>query len=474
MERRRVLGRRTLGSGALVVVVMGVVTAVAVAAGSAIEPAPPGTGPTQLGIEVRDAETRAPLPARVRIVRRGWFNERRVLLTEHGRTGAKLEPGAYELIASHGPHYSVEREPIALRGETRRNIVLQLRREVDPGSYRGCDLHVHTDQSPDSKASLRQRARGAQAEDLQLAVITDHNRATPIASVAHELPPTVALVQGVEVTSWAPEFGHFNVFPSTRAPRYKRTSAAQMLSELSGRGASFLQINHPRLLAHIGYFELLGAQEPSAAARTLHGFDGLEVWNGYDLSRTDRRDRVLADWFAAIARGHKLVATGGSDSHDLARTVIGYPRTYVREPASAAPDPKRIVAALKAGRAFVSNGPLIDLNIQGRGPGDSVSLPPSTETLRVRVQVDAPSWMDLRQIELWVNGRLQLTAAIEPWAGFQKLVDRPRARRTFELPSAGVHSVVAVVRGQRAMDDLYDRQEVLPFAFTNPVWIVSK
>jgi predicted metal-dependent phosphoesterase TrpH len=453
---------------------MGAVTAVAVAAGSAVETRPARTGPTQLGIEVRDAETRAPLPARVRIVRRGWFNERRVLLTEHGRTAAKLEPGAYELIASHGPHYSVEREPIALSGEPRRSVVLLLRREVDPGSYRGCDLHVHTDQSPDSKASLRQRARGAQAEDLQLAVITDHNRATPVASVQHELPPTVALVQGVEVTSWAPEFGHFNAFPLARAPRYKRTTSEQMLSELSARGASFLQINHPRLLTHIGYFELKGAADPPAAIRTLQGFDGLEVWNGYDLSRTDRRDRVLADWFAAIARGQKIVATGGSDSHDLARTVIGYPRTYVREPASAAPDPKRIVAALKAGRAFVSNGPLIDVNIQGRGPGDTVNLPPSAATLRVRVQVDGPSWMDLTQIELWVNGRLQLTAAIDAWAGFQKQVDRPRARQTFELPSAGVHSVAAIVRGERAMDDLFDRQNVQPFALTNPVWIDRK
>jgi hypothetical protein len=474
MDRERVSSSRVLTSGLFVLLTTGAVTAVAVAAGSAIEPGNTDAAPTQLSIEVRDAQTRGALPARVRILRTGWWNERRVLLTDHGRTGVKLAAGEYEVIASHGPHWSIVREPIRLRGEARRSLVLSLRREVNTGSYRGCDLHVHTDQSPDGKASLRQRARGAQAEDLQLAVITDHNRATPVSSLQAELPPGLALVQGVEVTSWAPEFGHFNVFPSTRAPHYKRTSPEQLLSELSARGPTFLQINHPRLLAHIGYFELRNARDAAAASRTLSGFDGLEVWNGYDLNRTDRRDRVLADWFGAIARGQHIVATGGSDSHDLTRNILGYPRTYVREPASAVPDPKRIIAALKAGRAFVSNGPLLELEVEGKKPGDTLALAANARTVEVKVRVDAPSWMDVTQIELWVNGRPQLTAAIEPWAGFQKLPSKLRAVRTFQLKSAGLHSVVAVVRGERPMDELFDRQEVRPFAFTNPVWITRK
>jgi hypothetical protein len=466
--------RKLLGTGLLVLVVMGAITAVAVAAGSTIEPSPIAAGPTRLSIEVRDAQTRGALPARVRVIRTGWWNDKRVLLTDHGRTGVKLPAGHYEVIASHGPHWSISRESVTLRGEARRSLVLALRREVDVGSHRACDLHVHTDQSPDGKASLRQRARGAQAEDLQLAVITDHNRATPVSSIQAELPPGLALVQGVEVTSWAPEFGPFNAFPSTRAPRYKRTSAEQLLSELSTRGPTFLQVNHPRLLAHIGYFELNGARDAAGASHSLQGFDGLEVWNGYDLNRTDRRDRVLADWFGAIARGQRLVATGGSDSHDLTRNILGYPRTYVREPTGATPDPKRIVAALKAGRAFVSNGPLLELEVDGKSPGDTVALSQSARFLRVTVRVDAPSWMDLTEIELWVNGQKRLTAAVDPWAGFQKLVNNARALRTFELRSAGVHSIVALVRGQRPMDELFDRQNVRPFAFTNPVWVVRK
>jgi predicted metal-dependent phosphoesterase TrpH len=474
MHRTPVSSSRLLTGSLLALVAMGAVTAVAVAAGSAIEPGRSDTGSTLLGIEVRDAQTRAALPARVRVLRTGWWTDRRVLLTDHGRTGVKLAAGEYEIIASHGPNWSIAREPITLRGEARRSLVLSLRREVDTGSYRACDLHVHTDQSPDSKASLRQRARGAQAEDLQLAVITDHNRATPVSSVQAEVPPSLALVQGVEVTSWAPEFGHFNAFPSTRAPHYKRTSPDQLLSELSTRGATFLQINHPRLLPHIGYFELRNARDPAAASRTLQGFDGLEVWNGYDLNRTDRRDRVMTDWLGAIGRGQHIVATGGSDSHDLSRNVLGYPRTYVREPTSAAPDPKRIVAALKAGRAFVSNGPLLELAVDGKNPGDTLALGPTAHTVRVTVRVDAPSWMDITQIELWVNGRPQLTATIEPWAGFQKLLSRLRAVRTFELKSAGIRSIVAAVRGERPMDELFDRQGVRPFAFTNPVWITRK
>jgi hypothetical protein len=471
---RRIFRRTTLASGLLVFVVFGAVTAVAVAAGSTFEPGPISAGPTYLQIEIRDGQTRGTLPARVRVVRTGWFGDRRVLLTDHGRTAAKLPAGEYELIASHGPHWSIARERISLEGELRRSVVLSLRREVNTGSYRACDLHVHTDQSPDGKASLRQRARGAAAEDLQLAVITDHNRATPVSSLQAELPPGLVLVQGVEVTTWAPEFGHFNAFPSARAPHYKRTSAEQLVAELSPRGTSFLQINHPRLLPHIGYFELRGARDAASAARSLQGFDGLEVWNGYDLTRTDRRDRVLLDWLAAIARGQRIVATGGSDSHDLTRTLIGYPRTYVREAQSPTPDVKRIVASLKAGRAFVSNGPFLEIEIDGRGPGDSVAITSGDRTLRVRVRADGPSWMDLRTVELWVNGHQRLTAKIEPWRNPHTPAELPRFAHTFELRSAGVRSVLAIVRGEEPMDALFDRQNVRPFAFTNPVWITRR
>jgi hypothetical protein len=30
-----------------------------------------------------------------------------------------------------------------------------------------------------------------------------------------------------------------------------------------------------------------------------------------------------------------------------------------------------------------------------------------------------------------------------------------------------------MVRGNRPMDELFDRHDVLPFAFTNPIWIAK-
>lgn len=473
-ERQHHSKRRLRGPVVLLCVLAGAATLAGVAAGSTLPPDSVPPGPTELSIEVRDARTREPIAARVRVIRSDAPRERRVLLTERGRTGAQFPPGDYEVIASHGPHWSIGRDHVTLRGEPRVHVVIPLRREVVTGDYRACDLHVHTDQSPDGKASLLSRVRGAEAEDLQLAVITDHNRATPVRAIRAQIPTGLALVQGVEVTSWAPEFGHFNVFPSAKPPRYARSSAQQLLAELPARSTTFLQVNHPRLLQHIGYFELRGARDAAAAAHALQGFDGVEVWNGYDLSRKERRDRVFLDWMNAIARGQHIVATGGSDSHDLSRNVLGYPRTYVREPSSTTPNVPRIIAALKAGRAFVSNGPTLELEVEGKSPGDTLAVSQAPRTLRVYVRADAPSWMDLDQLELWVNGKKQITAPIDRWLGTQKSEVLPRFAGTFELRSTGVRSIVALVRGSDPMDALLDRKRVEPLAFTNPVWIAKR
>src|SRR5262249_46536953 len=129
-----------------------------------------------------------------------------------------------------------------------------LRREVYADDLTACDLHVHTSHSPDGQLSPDERALSLAAEDIDFAVITDHNRVTDLApqlagSARSSLP-------GVEVTTWAPEFGHFNVFPRHSVPRFRGTSAGALLDELRAERGAFVQINHPRLEDHIGYFVL--------------------------------------------------------------------------------------------------------------------------------------------------------------------------------------------------------------------------
>ena len=58
----------------------------------------------------------------------------------------------------------------------------------------------------------------------------------------------------------------------------------------------------------------------------------MEVFNGFDLARPEKVERVFRDWLAILARGQRVVATGSSDSHQVRYQLAGYPRTYIQLP----------------------------------------------------------------------------------------------------------------------------------------------
>jgi predicted metal-dependent phosphoesterase TrpH len=405
----------------------------------------------------------------VRAIAHGVFGEDVLHAERHGTTDLRLSPGRYDVIVTHGPEYSIYEQTVSLGRDEHVSLTAPLTREVEASNYTACDLHVHTDRSPDGKLSLEQRVTTLLAEDVQFAVTTDHNQVTDL---TRELArANIGSLPGVEVTSWDPEFGHFNVFPRAVAPAYKRSTADRMLRELRRDPSSFVQINHPRLERHIGYFELTEL-DPEAPADSPHvplAFDGIEVWNGYDVSRPSRRDEVFADWLALLSRGHRLVATGSSDSHGIGMPHVGYPRTYVAVPRARAQDGARVLAALKAGRAFVTSGPILTLDVEGARPGDTVDLAPEQRAVHVRVTADAPRWMDLSAVEIWV-GRSQVAEAPISQVATSGTTG-PRVRVELDVPVGHEGHLVAVVRGERGMKSLLGRASAKPYAFTNPVWL---
>jgi predicted metal-dependent phosphoesterase TrpH len=413
-----------------------------------------------LSIRAFDAATRAPLAVRARVVPRRLLAEATVHADAHGRLELTLAPGEYELVVSHGPEWTLHEETLSLpRGAARRRDVF-LSRAVRAERWSACDLHVHSEHSSDADLSLAARAASLKAEDVHFAVLTDHNTVTRNA-VEQLAQVGIGSLPGVEVTTWEPEFGHFNVFPAQRAPKYRHTHEAELLSALRREPDVFVQINHPRLEDHIGYFALR-AREQNKPKRLP--FDGLEVWNGYDLTRPERRDALFREWLGLLARGQRIVATGGSDSHHARLPIAGYPRTYVDVPRAAAGDGKRVLAALRAGRSFVSSGPILELSAAGLTPGDSLSLRAVQTHIPVDVRVDAPAWMDLTAVELWLDQRRVAVAELRDES----------ARGTpihFDLPVAHQHGLVAVVRGERGMRAMFGRDSAKPYAFTNPIWL---
>ena len=81
-------------------------------------------------------------------------------------------------------------------------------------------------------------------------------------------------------------------------------------------------------------------------------------------------------WYRLLNCGFRLPAGAGTDAMTnfaSLRGPVGMNRVFVQ---SGAPlEHRRWLAALKSGKSFATNGPLLELSVNGRGLGDEVVLP---------------------------------------------------------------------------------------------------
>jgi hypothetical protein len=114
--------------------------------------------------------------------------------------------------------------------------------------------------------------------------------------------------------------------------------------------------------------------------------------------------------------------------------------------------------AVKRGRTFMSTGPLLSLDVGGRGPGDEISLAAGAPaTLRVKVEAIAIAPLD--SLQILVNG-----------AAVRTIPARDSLRVTFDadvpVPDGGWVAARALGPASRYYGDDY------AFAQTSPVYVV--
>src|SRR5207248_6304487 len=105
--------------------------------------------------------------------------------------------------------------------------------------------------------------------------------------------------------------------------------------------------------------------------------------------------------------GFPVPLAGGSGKDDN-RTPLGSPRTYARIPPGEPFGYKAWVEAVRAGRTFVTTGPLVSLEVEGRGPGEAVE---AAGPLVVRATAESLS--PFEKLELVANGAVIGSAAGE-------------------------------------------------------------
>jgi hypothetical protein len=165
-------------------------------------------------------------------------------------------------------------------------------------------------------------------------------------------------------------------------------------------------------------------------------------------------------WYAVLNNGLRVTGVGGEDSiSNLHQSkLVGSARTYVYTGGRGL-DADAWFEALRKGHAFVSTGPLVELTVNGRMPGETVSLPAGGGEVELvgRVRSITP----LETVLLVSNG--EVVEKI-PLAADRKSADF--TRRVKVSQSGWYH-----VRAEGSPQDRFPLDTAFAQGFTNPVWI---
>jgi hypothetical protein len=367
-----------------------------------------------------------------------------------GTLDIDIEPGRYRIVVSRGFEFTINDVEVDVPAGGTVDVDATLVHVVDTRGLIGGEFHQHTLGSSDADVPIPTKVLENAAEGVEFAAATEHDNIVDFTPWVQELglAEHLVCVPGDEVSYQS--IGHFNVYPWQVDPAdptkdvgtrlWWMTTLPDLFTDLRRRaGDAIVQINHPRS-SNTGAFasmrlnpvDATRAPRPTPSLETLppdiyerwtSDFDAVEV-NADVGSASDFTDEgmlaladlvsespsqipVLADYFALLGAGVSVAAMGNSDTHHEGEGV-GWPRNFMRldTDVPTAVSKEAVVAAIRAQRVSVGNGCLIELFVDDERPmGESEALTATPSEVRVRLQ--APDWITMESVELYVNGRAQ-------------------------------------------------------------------
>ncbi len=414
---------------------------------------------------------------------RGWEGFKNSCFPGENGLEVGLPVGTYLASASRGPEYSVDQRVIEVVSDERLEIAFVIDRVVETPGLISLDPHIHTTKS-DGSPSVSERIKSVVAEGIEVLVATDHNTITDYSATLKKLGlnSELSVLPGCEVTT--PEVIHFNTYPMEIRPQETGNGAINSTGDAAGplfkasrekNPGVLIQVNHPRA-GSLGYFNNFFLDQESAATALPEldtGFDILEVLNGPYYHSSNQA--AIEDWFHLLNRGYYFPIVGSSDSHGIDRGEPGYSRTYVQYSGAGAErlNQADLLQALRKGRAFATNGPIVSLLINGQSAlGDLVRMPGGRVDLKFDV-ASAP-WVSVDEVRLILNGQRRIIFPVHAKAKeirkFEQEISLTLREDTYIcLEAVGKTTLFPVLQSPSRTGDLEDG--TLPYALTNPVFV---
>jgi hypothetical protein len=381
----------------------------------------------------------------------------------------KVPPGKTTIHVQSGfrrRHVLIEREfPL---GEATRLPVRLPDNDLPPeyGQFLSADLHVHMNYGGHYRSRPESLLLQQEAEDLDVVYNLIVNKEERIPDISYfRRGGTADPASGERLLFHAQEYhtsfwGHLgllNLEDQVLLPDYTAYRHTAFESPWPHNGAiSDLARAQGGLVGyvHIADFPIDPPNEKKLSyelpATVAHGkVDYLEVMGFSDHHIT------AGIWHRLLNLGFRLPAGAGTDAmanYAALRGPIGLVRVFLET--GGEKSPAALVGALKSGRTFVSNGPLLGLRVDGQGPGRAV---PRADRLPVRVSLRSPFPVD--RLELVQNGKPILAFALEG--------DRTRFDWSGDVDFEAGGWVLLRAFNEKAHPWVLD---LYPYATTSPVW----
>jgi hypothetical protein len=168
-------------------------------------------------------------------------------------------------------------------------------------------------------------------------------------------------------------------------------------------------------------------------------------------------DPSVLEWYRFLNLGYRLPIVGGTDKMS-SEVPVGAVRAYVHLLDDAPLFFDGWAAAVRAGRTFVTSGPVLELAVDGHEPGDVIRM---SSAGRVEVAVRARAAQPvITEVELVVNGRV--VAATSTAAGSTELA----LRETIEIEAGSW-----IAARSRSGNEIVSAFQTSMAAHTSPVYV---
>ncbi len=329
-----------------------------------------------------------------------WPVDNRRAFYVDGKYHDKLSAGTYRLVVARGQEYYVEHKDIVIESNKTNKVVVQLRRWTDmsrKGWYSG-DVHIHYGRhsAPDSKNFLLQ----TQAEDLHVANILQMGNIGATyyhqyswESEARGGKSDYVLVPGQEDPRTASRGHtlHLNITEPTHSPeRYYLYHEVFEKTHQQGGITGYAHVRDVPMSSHgMNHRKGMALDVPFGLV------DLAEILSWVDAGVTT--------WFDFLNLGYKLSPAAGTD-YPYSGDPPGAVRNYVQMPEGYST--QGWFEGLKAGHTFVTNGPMLELAVNGQGMGADIGI-----TIGKPITVKAKSFISpeidfLDRLELIEQGKV--------------------------------------------------------------------